>query len=104
FLHCTTPSLFASLSYTTLFRSARGGELLRERAADALCPACHDDRLALDLHRPALTPLGSGRPRPGGLGVRTDTRRCALCRAPRRSEEHTSELQSPDHLVSRLLT
>src|SRR5438552_6939421 len=27
----------------------------------------------------------------------------ALCGAPRRSEEHTSELQSPDHLVCRLL-
>src|SRR6476660_10364313 len=29
--------------------------------------------------------------------------RAARARVPRRSEEHTSELQSPDHLVCRLL-
>src|SRR5258708_26627285 len=29
--------------------------------------------------------------------------RAATTTAPRRSEEHTSELQSPDHLVCRLL-
>src|SRR5947208_11332478 len=28
---------------------------------------------------------------------------CCACRMRRRSEEHTSELQSPDHLVCRLL-
>src|SRR5258708_35444758 len=43
----------------------------------------------------------SGRPRPGGA------RRRSCDQAPRaaanRSEEHTSELQSPDHLVCRLL-
>src|SRR5215216_1766678 len=39
-------------------------------------------------------------PEPGGPhGVRQADRRLA----PRRSEEHTSELQSPDHLVCRLL-
>src|SRR6185436_16143633 len=31
------------------------------------------------------------------------TRRSARCPCRRRSEEHTSELQSPDHLVCRLL-
>src|SRR5258708_17643777 len=31
------------------------------------------------------------------------TMRKALCEGPYRSEEHTSELQSPDHLVCRLL-
>src|SRR5947208_9775724 len=30
-------------------------------------------------------------------------RRCETIRRARRSEEHTSELQSPDHLVCRLL-
>src|SRR5438552_10505674 len=46
------------------------------------------------------------------LEVSPRTRRCSLPRNPydqstglssRRSEEHTSELQSPDHLVCRLL-
>src|SRR5258708_24278412 len=32
-----------------------------------------------------------------------EVRRVHLCRARFRSEEHTSELQSPDHLVCRLL-
>src|SRR5215216_7941367 len=43
------------------------------------------------LHRPPvhLEPAEAGRRPPG--------------RRPARSEEHTSELQSPDHLVSRLL-
>src|SRR5258708_13647525 len=60
----------------------------------------------------------SGRGRPGDRGSRESRR--ARCRGPRgpprrpareptprapppRSEEHTSELQSPDHLVCRLL-
>src|SRR5215216_6838910 len=34
---------------------------------------------------------------------RPDTRRGGIRRTARRSEEHTSELQSPDHLVCRLL-
>src|SRR5690348_17385010 len=44
---------------------------------------------------------------PGGPGpARACTRRCApyrSCARARRSEEHTSELQSPVHLVCRLL-
>src|SRR5258708_40070967 len=35
--------------------------------------------------------------------VRAAWKRYAPRRAPARSEEHTSELQSPDHLVCRLL-
>src|SRR5258708_31019828 len=34
---------------------------------------------------------------------RSRTSSAALCRLVERSEEHTSELQSPDHLVCRLL-
>src|SRR5947208_7026985 len=46
--------------------------------------------------------------RPGGMaGLRVRLRARADCDDPlrdrRRSEEHTSELQSPDHLVCRLL-
>src|SRR5258708_26409014 len=46
--------------------------------------------------------------RGAGLGVDIRTRRCGTgryrpCLFRVRSEEHTSELQSPDHLVCRLL-
>src|SRR5258708_20484985 len=61
--------------YTTLFRSPlRGGR--RGRGARGRRQ-----------HGPAAPRVGKGLP---GAG-------------PRRSEEHTSELQSPDHLVCRLL-
>src|SRR5258708_28077310 len=46
----------------------------------------------------------SSRPRPSPTTLSTSTRRSTPPRAPPpRSEEHTSELQSPDHLVCRLL-
>src|SRR5438552_12290736 len=41
--------------------------------------------------------------RPGRTGRRSSPRRGARPRETPRSEEHTSELQSPDHLVCRLL-
>src|SRR5258708_32037590 len=66
--------------YTTLFRSPFGGTTRQ---------AGHD-RLA----------------RPGGLGNISMARafvRLRKCYRDLRSEEHTSELQSPDHLVCRLL-
>src|SRR5258708_24917419 len=70
--------------YTTLFRSAAlPGQLLLER----LCPRTLHARLL------------SGIPPPREL--RTSPRTAPPDR--KRSEEHTSELQSPDHLVCRLL-
>src|SRR5258708_23749814 len=66
--------------YTTLFRS--------EPAADAAGFDPAPGRLAFDQ-------LGDD----AGLGPRNDL---GLAARPR-SEEHTSELQSPDHLVCRLL-
>src|SRR5258708_20465812 len=63
--------------YTTLFRSLRHPE----------APGDDPERTLPDPARPA-------RPRP-----RADCDRLT----PQRSEEHTSELQSPDHLVCRLL-
>src|SRR5258708_29727886 len=72
--------------YTTLFRS----RLDVGRAANAVCAeefARHDARFSA-LNRPSarfLPERGEPRWRSG------------------RSEEHTSELQSPDHLVCRLL-
>src|SRR5438552_10120966 len=69
--------------YTTLFRSLRGTGSRRLAARGALRGHAHA----------AEDPRGDG-----------DLRRA---RRPRRreprSEEHTSELQSPDHLVCRLL-
>src|SRR2546426_6222609 len=76
--------------YTTLFRSR---QLLRDARADSLPP----ERA---LHR--IDQLGSvGRPRDG---ARTARHLGDVHLAPVvRSEEHTSELQSPCNLVCRLL-
>src|SRR5207244_13607927 len=49
--------------------------------------------------QPVKTPF-TGMQRRRGAGAETPLHRG---HAPRRSEEHTSELQSPDHLVCRLL-
>src|SRR5437867_9848747 len=67
--------------YTTLFRSAR------------------EHALGADAPRGGST--GAGRPR--GAGTPRGGCFCALFPWPRRSEEHTSELQSPYDLVCRLL-
>src|SRR5207244_6972374 len=86
------PTLFP---YTTLFRSRPAGRrqpagfVARSRAArfSALITARSDAR-TID----SLTPTPHSTRSPS----RSCGRRC-------RSEEHTSELQSPDHLVCRLL-
>src|SRR5258708_23752079 len=71
--------------YTTLFRSLALPEI-RER-----------------LHALAGVPVG-GTPEQLGEFLRADIDKWArVIRAGNRSEEHTSELQSPDHLVCRLL-
>src|SRR5438552_16026526 len=72
--------------YTTLFRSGTGHR--RESDRERRDNRSHSDR----------------DPRPGGGadgGARSRHRR--LTETTLRSEEHTSELQSPDHLVCRLL-
>src|SRR3712207_7561340 len=70
--------------YTTLFRSRPGGRALR-RGADPGLSTGERLRLLPDSRAPAAR-----RGRPGRLGLR-------------RSEEHTSELQSRQYLVCRLL-
>src|SRR3712207_8740108 len=65
--------------YTTLFRSARRDVLLRER-------------------HPAPRPVRDPGPQQGPA-----LRLQPACHAPARSEEHTSELQSRQYLVCRLL-
>src|SRR5258708_29523284 len=86
--------------YTTLFRSHHRAFAEPERGLAG--------ELQIVTQQPARQPgqeCGEGR----GLGqarsgVVNHTDRAATDRAwPRRSEEHTSELQSPDHLVCRLL-
>src|SRR5690348_17945434 len=79
--------------YTTLFRStARRQPVFKSSLADG-CTAAYSP----------LFLLFRVKPNPVALGVQNH--RYASCRdlSFRRSEEHTSELQSPVHLVCRLL-
>src|SRR5690348_18437985 len=73
-----SPSLFP---YTTLFRSRPGRRAVEHERVEA----------------PATEAARQGEP--GGAGADDDD----LHQAASRSEEHTSELQSPVHLVCRLL-
>src|SRR3712207_8278772 len=76
--------------YTTLFRSARGGPRRDRRAV-----------------RRAVLPAGRGRaaqlPRAPAGARRRALRRARPALGEPRSEEHTSELQSRQYLVCRLL-
>src|SRR5258708_23576303 len=78
--------------YTTLFRSSRKGLPLNRRRV------LQSTRRLLLHHEPAILP---------DLGCDSMLERSSLTSASAvstgRSEEHTSELQSPDHLVCRLL-
>src|SRR5258708_17837050 len=62
--------------YTTLFRS----KAIRLGEVDVPAAGCTNGCSPIELPEASLTPVGG-----------------------KRSEEHTSELQSPDHLVCRLL-
>src|SRR2546426_2600561 len=77
--------------YTTLFRSRLQLELLAALLVDVRAPQ----------HGPEL-PLGGQRDRSGDLGAGLFGRAHDVGRGLR-SEEHTSELQSPCNLVCRLL-
>src|SRR5258708_26111330 len=82
--------------YTTLFRSHQEGPGGAKRRGYLGCPVpTHRSFRSgpiVRLHHSSQQPVGEGR---GCLFVGA--------RLPTRSEEHTSELQSPDHLVCRLL-
>src|SRR5258708_21455159 len=76
--------------YTTLFRSHEN-ILVRDRnSGERLRAALRDAPVGRARLREALLRVHGKEPRAGARGRR-------------RSEEHTSELQSPDHLVCRLL-
>src|SRR5258708_24692388 len=76
--------------YTTLFRSP--GMFALESAIDELAQACGIDPIEFRIKNDTAVDPESGLP--------FSSRNLVACL---RSEEHTSELQSPDHLVCRLL-
>src|SRR5258708_20902881 len=79
--------------YTTLFRSRDRGD--PERSGGGWEPRVH-------LERDPSAPAGAGAG--ASLDAHLREQPARMDRAPDgRSEEHTSELQSPDHLVCRLL-
>src|SRR5207244_12208534 len=82
------PHISTLFPYTTLFRSKSEEELLALRNFGEKSYLELKDKL-----------VNAGFPAP-----RVESRRAEMEMAPQvRSEEHTSELQSPDHLVCRLL-
>src|SRR5690348_17440112 len=102
FLRCRRPPRSTLFPYTTLFRSA-----VQQRSDDEIVQ--WQDPVRIRVPPPAF-------PRPVCRGAGRDSRsrygserfssawfcRCSASSWPR-SEEHTSELQSPVHLVCRLL-
>src|SRR5207244_13406156 len=89
------PPSSSPLPYTTLFRSLslRPPPKRRLPGAGALATSWLGDLGAAGRH--LHDRLGGGRRARRSERIRKDN--------PPRSEEHTSELQSPDHLVCRLL-
>src|SRR5258708_26983509 len=83
--------------YTTLFRSIGADVVITDKACQgkALFVITGDDVSVRNLtFTRARVPDGNG------AGIRAEG---VNLRVEHRSEEHTSELQSPDHLVCRLL-
>src|SRR5690606_40717383 len=90
------PQIFTLFPYTPLFRS---GGRDRQRRLSA-------GRWDRDHQQPALAALAEGiarGPRPAGRARDQRLRGRGQCGGPPRSEEHTSELQSRENLVCRLL-
>src|SRR5207244_12937140 len=87
--------------YTTLFRSARAdGQARRPDPAAGWEPGTPDRRQTRERDPLPGDPRRRAERAPGGQPPRRAVPRAL---ADGRSEEHTSELQSPDHLVCRLL-
>src|SRR3712207_8744719 len=85
--------------YTTLFRSAQGAGGARRQVRHPRLPraGAHDRRAA------ARDPRAEDRPLDRGEEGELNRLRCEPNRFFLRSEEHTSELQSRQYLVCRLL-
>src|SRR5258708_23306525 len=77
--------------YTTLFRSHANRRARRQKDVHAR-PEFHDAEAVAGAHLRAVLRTADDAPREHADNLPRD-----------RSEEHTSELQSPDHLVCRLL-
>src|SRR5947208_5085275 len=79
--------------YTTLFRSPFNSLVATGKVSNATLAE--------------VAPLALAQDAWGNIFIADDANRVVIhypgSRRPRRSEEHTSELQSPDHLVCRLL-
>src|SRR5947208_12607523 len=94
------PPLSTPFPYTTLFRSLSSASPSRRRRD-------RPRRRTPSLHRLAETDPDRQRRvpglQPGGDAAGVGRGRAIAIASRRRSEEHTSELQSPDHLVFRLL-
>src|SRR5258708_9659802 len=84
--------------YTTLFRSLRAGVLDRAGTPALGRPGAGGARRLAGAGGAPHSWLADGARGSGGFGGAS-----AWTSQSRRSEEHTSELQSPDHLVCRLL-
>src|SRR5207244_8323393 len=94
----TCPTLFP---YTTLFRSRRFTTTLSPRS-NRCSQSMHSRNTSTSLaKRNRISASGSDR---SAFFFRPEPRLdCRSWLSQTRSEEHTSELQSPDHLVCRLL-
>src|SRR5207244_11516006 len=87
----------APFPYTTLFRSRAERDVGRQRGLTHRRTPGEDDEVGGVQSAELLVEIGE----PGRHAHRLTV--ALECRLGQRSEEHTSELQSPDHLVCRLL-
>src|SRR5947208_12996789 len=78
------------------------GRRPRIPASPAACP-CRTAAACLPFHRRGRSFVPETLPDTATTVSRARRECAAGCHTRRRSEEHTSELQSPDHLVCRLL-
>src|SRR5207244_8238519 len=94
-LHAVRPR--AALAASVRVDGRRPPRALRVPALTVLGPRPRECRLRRG------TPAGARRPRARARRGGGGTAARGAAAVPARSEEHTSELQSPDHLVCRLL-
>src|SRR5207244_13645653 len=87
--------------YTTLFRSSRKAGRGEEEPRPAAFPTCSTPERIPGESR--MIRSARRRARPGRMAFLLLVSMSVLIAAFARSEEHTSELQSPDHLVCCLL-
>src|SRR5207244_11005484 len=99
---CGAPPRAPPFPYTTLFRSAEAANDARDPAVNSATRVRH---AAYGRGLPVAATTKSSQAISRSRSICRAIQRTTGCRANNasRSEEHTSELQSPDHLVCRLL-